>query len=318
MTLILIDKPEGPTSHAVVAALKRALKVAKVGHLGTLDPFASGLLPVMIGQTARLADEAMDGKKGYLFSIGLGSQTDTLDPSGRVIETAPVPSDLDARQIETVLESFRGHIEQVPPAYSALKVNGMPLYEYMRATGTLPIDIESKRRNVTIHSLELIEFNNQEVVLRVLCSKGTYVRSLARDIAHALGTCGTCTKLRREIVEPWNVSQALKVETNAEGRVTPPESTQLSAVSLPPWSMIPHLRKYQLDPEHKTRFLSGNPIELSASHLVSSAPTLSEEPKSACDTTKCFVQCEDVSYLCEISALPDDEFIRLQPRKRIS
>lgn len=317
MSLILIDKPEGPTSHAVVAAIKRALSVSKVGHLGTLDPFASGLLPIMVGNTARLADEAMDGKKGYLFTIGLGTQTDTLDPSGRTIFSAPLPLNLSDHSIETALVQFRGEIDQVPPAYSALKVNGMPLYEYMRATGELPIDIESKRRTITVHSLHLVAHTEQSVTLRVICSKGTYVRSLARDIALALGSCGTCIELRRELVEPWSVKDALKVTLGADGKVLPPMRDQLLPYCLPPWTMAPHLSRFAIGVEHKEKFSSGNHFILNKAEVES---CLAEgQPRGAHNeaTQKAFVQCEDISFLCEVTTLPE-QLVRLQPRKRIS
>ncbi|MEY2986633.1 MAG: hypothetical protein RJB13_154 [Pseudomonadota bacterium] len=317
MSLILIDKPEGPTSHAVVAAMKRALSVTKVGHLGTLDPFASGLLPIMVGNTARLADEAMDGKKGYLFVIGLGSQTDTLDPSGRVVFSAPLPDALDQLKIEAAIAQFRGQIEQVPPAYSALKVNGMPLYEYMRATGELPIDIESKRRKITIHALECLEHTESRITLRVICSKGTYVRSLARDIALELGSCGTCIELRRELVEPWDVKNALKVFVGADGKVVPPDRAQVLAHCQPPWSMAPHLTRFSIDNGHKEKFVSGNHFILNIDEIKNFTSGGNTLNKVDDETQKAFVQCEDVSFLCEVTPLPE-QLIRLQPRKRIS
>jgi len=317
MSLILIDKPEGPTSHAVVAAMKRALSVTKVGHLGTLDPFASGLLPIMVGNTARLADEAMDGKKGYLFVIGLGSQTDTLDPSGRVVLSASLPAELNSQKIEAALEKFRGQIEQVPPAYSALKVNGMPLYEYMRATGELPIDIEAKRRTITIHSLEYLKHTENSITLRVVCSKGTYVRSLARDIATALGSCGTCNKLRRELVEPWNVENALKVFVGADGKVLPPDREQVLVHCLPPWTMTPHLSRLTLGTQHREKFISGNHFILQTSEVETSVVGGAALNLVAGEIQKAFVQCADVSFLCELQSLPD-QLLRLQPRKRIS
>jgi tRNA pseudouridine55 synthase len=317
MSLILIDKPEGPTSHAVVAAMKRALSVTKVGHLGTLDPFASGLLPIMVGNTARLADEAMDGKKGYQFVIGLGSQTDTLDPSGRVVCSAPLPTELNAQKVDSALNLFRGQIEQVPPAYSALKVNGMPLYEYMRATGELPIDIESKRRTITVHSLECLEHTDSRITLRVVCSKGTYVRSLARDIALALGSCGTCVELRRELVEPWDVKNALKVFVGADGKVLPPDREQVLAYCQPPWSMTPHLTRFIIDKRHKEKFISGNHFTLSSAEFENFVAGRTAMSEVVGEIQKAYVQCEEVSFLCELHSLPDQLF-RLQPRKRIS
>lgn len=320
MSLILIDKPEGPTSHAVVSMVKRVLAAEKVGHLGTLDPFASGLLPVMIGNTARLADEAMNGEKGYLFSIALGHETDTLDPTGRVVAEAPLPSHLIPMNIEAVLEKFRGQIEQTPPAYSALKMNGMPLYEHMRATGKLPIDIESKRRTVTIHSLSLVDYTSSSVVLRVICSKGTYVRCLARDIAKELGSVGTCQTLRREWVEPWHVNNALKVELDPSGRIAPAAIEVLEKACLPAWSVAPKLPRAILSADHKMKFVSGNPIELpifelqwSTEHAQKNAPLKLEDGTQ----NKAIIHCEEILYLCELQKSSEDR-IKIQPRKRIA
>lgn len=134
--LILVDKQPGITSHFVVARIRKILKLDKVGHLGTLDPFASGLLPIMIGGATRLADEVMEGKKGYLFEISFGSETDTLDIEGQVVRTEAVPENF-ALQLVDVLNQFTGLISQVPPSFSALKMNGKPLYEHMRGKGEL-------------------------------------------------------------------------------------------------------------------------------------------------------------------------------------
>lgn len=314
MSLILIDKPEGPTSHAVVSAIKRALAVDKVGHLGTLDPFASGLLPILVGNTARLADEAMDGEKGYLFTIGLGAETDTLDPTGRVVAQAALPKQLDDSIIQEQLNSFKGVIEQVPPVYSALKMNGMPLYEHMRASGKLPVDIETKRRTVTVHSIELVDFCADAITLRVICSKGTYVRSLARDIAKAIGTVGTCTRLRREWVEPWHVNTALKVELEPNGRVAAPDPAVLRAACRPPWSVAPKLRRAELDSELLPRFISGNSIEISIQELKWSSESPLKEHNGTIE--KIIVSCGDVMFLCELETLASGA-VKLQPRKRI-
>jgi tRNA pseudouridine55 synthase len=228
--LILVDKPEGPTSHHVVRLVKRLLpKGYKVGHLGTLDPFASGLLPIMVGNATRLADELMATEKTYLFRVELGKQTTTLDPTGQVTREAAVPPHFQD-DFDRVCENFRGAIWQTPPEYSALKVDGKPMYEYMRAQGKLPIEIESKRREIFIYSLMPTDFwkgqsgytdtlspsdvssSSLHLDLEVQCSKGTYVRCLARDLAKGLGTVGYCSKLRRSAVGPWGIQQAVSVK----------------------------------------------------------------------------------------------------------
>lgn len=323
MSLLLIDKPEGPTSHAVVATIKRALGADKVGHLGTLDPFASGLLPVMLGNTARLADEAMDGKKGYLFTIGFGHETDTLDPTGKTIAEAACPSSEALASLEDTLGRFRGQIEQVPPVYSALKMNGMPLYEYMRGTGKLPIDIETKRRKVNIESLEKVDVNSEQLTLRVICSKGTYVRSLARDIAKALGSVGTCVRLRREMVEPWHVDQALRLNVDANGRIMAPEKSVLLERCQPCWSIAPTLPRAQIPESFGPRLLSGNAMSLNDSEITwdfkpktASPAHVSQESIAEGIKLKLFVSCIGVTFLCEASP---DNFggWLIQPRKRI-
>ncbi|NBW83421.1 tRNA pseudouridine(55) synthase TruB [bacterium] len=328
MSLILIDKPEGPTSHAVVATIKRALKAEKVGHLGTLDPFASGLLPIMIGNTARLSDEAMDGKKGYLFTIGFGHETDTLDPTGRVIASAELPEQNSLKNIDKVLEQFTGLIEQVPPAYSALKFNGMPLYEYMRATGKLPMDIESKRRSVTIHSLEVTDANCEQLTLRVICSKGTYVRSLARDIARTLGSVGTCIKLRREMVEPWHVDKALKLSIDESGRIAAPDAASLLERSLPAWAVAPSLPRARLNEILEAKLLSGNPIALPENEMMWDFPPEPAESSAKSSNeavfvvpladvpVKIFARCNDTLFLCELTSA-EHNMLKIQPRKRI-
>ena len=155
--LILIDKGPNFTSHNIVAYIRKLFKneyetEVKVGHLGTLDPFATGLLPVLVGGVTRLSDEMMDGKKQYLFSIKLGTETDTLDNTGLVVKEMPVPENY-VQLLEKKLNGFKGKIEQVPPVYSALKMNGRPLYEYMRSEGKLPAEIETKKRSVFFETL---------------------------------------------------------------------------------------------------------------------------------------------------------------------
>jgi len=208
--LLLIDKSKNIPSTHVVRCIKRNLHQKKVGHLGTLDPFATGLLPIMIGSSARLCDELMGLDKTYLFEIQLGIETDTLDSTGKTIKTADVSIDLNEKIIKDVLKLFTGEIRQVPPVYSALKMNGRPLYEYMRASGQLPCDIESKTRTIQIHQCDFIKYNDQNktIKLRVRCSKGTYIRSLARDISFKLGTVGMCSELRREGIGQFSVENA--------------------------------------------------------------------------------------------------------------
>ena len=214
-SLLLIDKPEGVTSHAVVAMARRALGEKRIGHLGTLDPFASGLLPLLVGGMTKLSDLLMDGQKRYLFQIALGTETDTLDGTGRIVASAPLPQDLSVAQCDDVLAAFRGKIVQTPPAYSALKHEGRPLYEYMRTQGQLNFDLETKARSIQIAQLINLstpaDYAAGHLTLDVTCSKGTYVRCLARDIARQLGTVGHCKTLRRLGCGSFNIADAVPV-----------------------------------------------------------------------------------------------------------
>jgi tRNA pseudouridine55 synthase len=208
---IILDKPVGLGSTQAVSAVKRALREAgepktKVGHGGTLDPLASGVLPIALGEATKLAGRMLDATKAYDFTIRFGGETDTLDAEGTVIATSDVRPSRD--QVEAVLSRFTGEIEQVPPAYSALKLDGRAAYARSRAGE----EVEMKPRRVTIHELRLLEANPDEITLSTTVSKGTYVRSLARDMAHALGTVGHVTYLRRTRAGPFGLESAISLD----------------------------------------------------------------------------------------------------------
>lgn len=229
---IIIDKPVGPGSTQIVSAVKRALRIGgypklKVGHGGTLDPLASGVLPVAIGEATKLAGRMLDSDKIYDFTIGFGEETDTLDAEGKAVATS------DARpsvaEVEAVLPGFTGPITQIPPAFSALKIDGERAYDLARKGET----VEIKARQVTIHSLTVCHRRERgdpvptvdlasrlrgndteiaEITLTAHVSKGTYIRSLARDIAHALGTVGHVTMLRRVKAGPFSLESAISLD----------------------------------------------------------------------------------------------------------
>ena len=217
---IILDKPVGLGSTQAVGAVKRILREAgepktKVGHGGTLDPLASGVLPIALGEATKLCGRLLDATKGYDFAIRLGEETDTLDAEGRIIATSDVQPALE--RIEAVLLGFTGKIEQVPPAYSALKIGGKAAYARARAGE----EIELKPRPVTIFELRLLEASNESVSLSATVSKGTYIRSLARDIAYALGTLGHVSYLRRTRAGPFSIKSAISLdflEEAAKGR----------------------------------------------------------------------------------------------------
>jgi tRNA pseudouridine55 synthase len=192
--IIVIDKPAGPTSAEIVRQMKTRLgKRMRVGHLGTLDPFATGVLPIMIGEATKLAPFLQESIREYAGLIRLGSETDTLDSTGQIKRVAPVPS-LDNEQLAAISDRFTGTIEQTPPIFSAIKRAGVPLYELARRG----VAVEPpKPRKVEIEQLELKVAGNNSIRFSVRCLSGTYVRSLARDIGIALGTAAHLSELRR-------------------------------------------------------------------------------------------------------------------------
>ena len=208
---IILDKPLGLGSTTAVSAVKRALREAgepktKVGHGGTLDPLASGILPIALGEATKLAGRMLDSMKQYDFTIRFGEETGTLDAEGQVIETSNVRP--TAGQIEAALPAFTGPIEQIPPAYSALKIDGKAAYARARAGEV----VEMKPRSVTIHELRVVETGEDHATLSATVSKGTYIRSLARDIARALGTVGHVSYLRRTRAGPFGLESAISLD----------------------------------------------------------------------------------------------------------
>ena len=196
--ILLLDKPAGMSSNAALQRVRRLLGGCKAGHAGSLDPLATGMLPLCLGEATKVAGEMLSGRKRYRFSIALGQRTATGDREGDVIEQAPVPPGW-GEALEAVLAGFRGPGRQVPPMYSALKRDGRPLYALARAG----ITVAREPREIEIFGLSPVALTAEAVELDVLCSKGTYVRTLAEDIARALGTCGHVTALRRSWVEPF-------------------------------------------------------------------------------------------------------------------
>jgi tRNA pseudouridine55 synthase len=211
--VLVVDKPCGPSSFAVVRRVRGALarrwnrKALKIGHGGTLDPMASGVLPVCVGEATKLAPFLLGADKEYEATVRFGVETDTLDAEGEVV--AQRPAALEAAEVEAALGAFRGPIEQVPPMYAALKRQGRPLYEYARAGQTL----ERAPRAVTIHELVLVSFVAPDTAhLRVRCSKGTYVRVLAADLGRALGPGAHLASLRRVGSGPFQIAAALPLD----------------------------------------------------------------------------------------------------------
>ena len=191
--ILNINKPEGWTSQDVVAKLRGRLHIRRVGHTGTLDPMATGVLPVCFGKATRIIEYYDDDFKTYEAEMKLGMMTDTLDITGTVLETKPV--DVSEEDVIQTIDSFRGWITQIPPKYSALKVNGKPLYKYAREG----VEVEIKSRKIYVEDIQPVEVNLGEnrILFRVTCSKGTYIRTICDDIGKKLGCGGTMTALQR-------------------------------------------------------------------------------------------------------------------------
>jgi len=252
--LIIIDKPVGPTSHDVVYKAKRLLKT-KVGHTGTLDPLASGVLPLLLGRATRLARFFQGEGKEYLADIELGTCTDTCDREGRVISQAPVP-ELSEERLVRVLSGFQGEIRQQPPVYSAIKVQGRKLYELARRQE----EVTPPERSVEIHTLELLQWGGGKMRLRVECSAGTYIRSLARDIGERIGCGAFLAALDRTRCGAFHHSDAVLLSDLADSwhdRLVPLEN------------LLPELPRIDLNEADAARVRHGNPITAEAT--ISSA-----------------------------------------------
>ncbi len=210
--VVLLDKPCGMTSQSAVTSVKRLLHADKAGHTGTLDPMATGLLPICLGEATKYSQDLLDADKKYQARLRFGIQTDTGDAQGQVIaekSTAEVTDNAMAKSlIDGILPQFMGEIEQVPPMYSALKRDGKPLYEYARAG----VEIERESRKITIYSITVLDVSWPEIALEVHCSKGTYIRVLAEDIGHALGCGAHLIGLRRTMVGHLSLDRAVTLD----------------------------------------------------------------------------------------------------------
>ena len=236
-------KPPGMTSHDVIGFLRRALNTKKIGHGGTLDPDAAGVLPVFAGAATRLLSYAMEGRKQYIAEFTLGEQRDTGDDSGTVVKTMPVP-ELTVAQLQEVLQGFLGQQLQMPPMYSAVKINGQKLYQLARKG----VEVERQARPIEIYKLELLDFTSTKFTVAVECSKGTYIRVLGEDIATALGTCGTMSFLLRTQVGSYLLNEAhtlQEIAANPQGCCAEP----ISAVS--------HLPQLALTANQAARITNG-------------------------------------------------------------
>jgi len=249
--VLLLDKPAGITSSTAVQKARRLLNAAKAGHTGTLDPQATGLLPICLGEATKFAHLLLDADKRYLATVRLGVTTDTGDLEGKVLARREGRRARD--EIEAVLGRFRGPVQQTPPMYSALKHEGQRLYRLARA-GT---EVAREPRSIVIHELALVGIEGEDVMLSVTCSKGTYIRVLAEDIGQALG-CGACLAgLRREGVGGMALSSGAVTLEQLEGL----PAAARDALLQPPDTLVAALPRLDLNAVEMGRILQGQPVE---------------------------------------------------------
>ena len=247
--IVIIDKPQGWTSQDVVSKLRGVLRTKRIGHGGTLDPMATGVLPVFVGRATRGVEFFEHAEKTYVADLRLGIATDTEDITGAVLEEKPVSATRE--QLETALESFRGEIQQIPPMYSAVKINGQKLCDLARKGR----EVERKPRTITIFTLELLEFDGITAKLKVHCSKGTYIRTLCKDIGEKL-CCGGCmAALRRVTAGAYTIGEAVPLAELVEA--ADPEK-YLRPVD----SMFADIPAVTLTPNQEKRCRNGNQFSI--------------------------------------------------------
>lgn len=251
--LLLLNKPAGLTSNQALQRVKRLLNARKAGHTGSLDPAATGMLPLCFGEATKVCAFLLDADKTYRVAAKLGTATDTGDATGSVVETADVPP-MTADDWDAVLQGFRGESLQVPPMYSALKKDGKRLYELARKGET----VEREPRPIRIDSIDLLEAAGRRLVFRVRCSKGTYIRSLVEDIARAVGTVAHTARLHREAVADFRAEEMLDLKTVEETAAEGP--TPLRERLLPPDRALTALPEVNLDEAGAERFCGGQPV----------------------------------------------------------
>jgi tRNA pseudouridine55 synthase len=247
--VLLLDKPVGLSSNQALQQAKHLYQAAKAGHTGSLDPFATGLLPVCFGEATKFSHFLLDADKTYRATMRLGATTTTGDTEGEILTTAEVA--VTREEMETVLRGFRGEILQVPPMYSALKHEGKALYEYARAG----VEIERPARAVTIHDIELLDLSETSAEIKVTCSKGTYIRTLAEDIGKALGCGAYLTQLRRFATGNFDLSSAVTLQAIESMAVE-----ERDAILLAPDCLVTDLPAVQLDDDSAYYLCQGQSI----------------------------------------------------------
>lgn len=254
--ILVIDKPMGVTSNGILQQVKRLFGAAKAGHTGALDPLATGVLPLCFGEATKFSQMMLDSDKAYIATAKLGIRTETGDSEGAVVEERPVPADLGAARLESVLDGFRGDIQQVPSMYSALKHKGRPLYEYAREG----IEVERPARPVTIYELTLLEVREDELDIAVSCTKGTYIRSLVEDIGEALGCGAHVTALRRTMASGFTLAHAHPVEQLEAMRE---RGESLDGLLVAPDAALSMFPEQALSGQPLVSIINGQPVRIS-------------------------------------------------------
>lgn len=244
--LILVNKPKGITSFKAVATIKRLAKDKRVGHTGTLDPIATGVLPIFIGRATTLSGLLLDADKTYTASVKLGITTDTLDITGEVL--SKTSANVSLEDLSSTLQGFLGESLQTPPMYSAIKKDGVRLYELARKGE----EVEIEARKITIHEIELLSFSGDEFSFKVTCSKGTYIRSLIRDIGEKLGCGATMTDLTRNATSGFELSECVSLDELTEENI---ENFILSEEKA-----VLHLKEVNITEKQAIRFSNGGKL----------------------------------------------------------
>ncbi len=257
--ILLLDKPAGITSNAALQAVKRLFDASKAGHTGSLDPLATGVLPLCFGEATKFSQFLLDADKRYRATFKLGIITDSGDSDGKVLETRAVPEISDSK-LESVLENYRGEISQIPSMFSALKVDGQPLYKLARQG----IVVERKSRQVTIHELCVLERHQDEITVDVHCTKGTYVRTLAEDIGLELGCGAHVVELRRLAAGPYTVEETVTME---QLEALAEDKAQLDAKLQPVSSAVQDWPQVELTDVTASFIRQGQPVQ------IANAPT---------------------------------------------
>jgi len=249
--ILLLDKPQDISSNKALQQVKHLFFAAKAGHTGALDPLATGMLPICLGEATKFSHFLLNSDKGYRVKARLGVRTDSSDSTGEVVETRPV--EVNRKQLEKALEQFTGDIEQVPTMFSALKYNGQPLYKLARQG----IEVPREARAISIYRLELLNFSDDTVELEIECSKGTYIRTIIDDLGQALGCGAHVTELRRTFVADYPTEKMISMQQLQTDRDA---ELSLDSYLMPMESPLMHLEEAVLDEESAYHFCHGQAI----------------------------------------------------------